>query len=120
VLWFLLAIGVIVLLFVSLEQHGITVTDLGTFDPSPLTQNVIVFALLVVVALALLRRRFSQAIKAVLIWLLLLPRFAIGYTYRFELREVADRVMAELFPAMPRPAAAPWRFPAARAAISSC
>lgn len=98
VLWFLLAIGVIVLLFVSLEQNGITVTDLGTFDPSPLTQNVIVFVLLVVVALALLRRRFSQAIKAVLIWLVLAAALAVGYTYRFELREVADRVMAEFIP----------------------
>jgi aspartyl protease family protein len=98
VLWFLLAIGVIVLLFVSLEQHGITVKDLGTFDPSPLTQNVIVFVLLVVVALALLRRRFSQAIKAVLIWLVLAAALAVGYTYRFELREVADRVMAEFIP----------------------
>jgi aspartyl protease family protein len=98
VLWFLLAIGVIVLLFVSLEQNGITVMDLGTFDPSPLTQNVIVFVLLVVVALALLRRRFSQAIKAVLIWLVLAAGLAVGYTYRFELREVADRVMAEFIP----------------------
>jgi aspartyl protease family protein len=98
VLWFLLAIGVIVLLFVSLEQNGITVMDLGTFDPSPLTQNVIVFVLLVVVALALLRRRFSQAIKAVLIWLVLAAALAVGYTYRFELREVADRVMAEFIP----------------------
>jgi aspartyl protease family protein len=89
---------VIVLLFVSLEQHGITVKDLGTFDPSPLTQNVIVFVLLVVVALALLRRRFSQAIKAVLIWLVLAAALAVGYTYRFELREVADRVMAEFIP----------------------
>jgi aspartyl protease family protein len=98
VLWFLLAIGVIVLLFVSLEQNGITVMDLGTFNPSPLTQNVIVFVLLVVVALALLRRRFSQAIKAVLIWLVLAAALAVGYTYRFELREVADRVMAEFIP----------------------
>jgi aspartyl protease family protein len=98
VLWFLLAIGVIVLLFVSLEQNGITVMDLGTFNPSPLTQNVIVFVLLVVVALALLRRRFSQAIKAVLIWLVLAAALAVGYTYRFELREVADRVMAEVIP----------------------
>ena len=98
VLWFLLAIGVIVLLFVSLEQNGITVMDLGTFDPSPLTQNVIVFVLLVVVVLALLRKRFSQAIKAVLIWLVLAAALAVGYTYRFELREVADRVMAEFIP----------------------
>ncbi len=97
-LWFLLAIGLIVLLFVSLEQNGITVMDLGTFDPSPLTKNVIVFVLLVVVALALFRRRFSQAIKAVLVWLVLAAALAVGYTYRFELREVADRVMAEFIP----------------------
>jgi aspartyl protease family protein len=98
VLWFLIAIGVIVLLFLSLEQNGITVMDLGTFDPSPLTQNVIVFVLLVVVVLALLRRRFSQALKAVLVWLFLAAVLAVGYTYRFELREVADRVMAEFIP----------------------
>lgn len=98
VLWFLLAIGLIVLLFVSLEQNGITVMELGTLDPSPLTKNVIVFVLLVVVALGLLRKRFSQAIKAVLVWLALATALAVGYTYRFELREVADRVMAEFIP----------------------
>src|SRR5262249_57025993 len=32
------------------------------------------------------------------IWVMLAALLALGYTYRFELREVADRVLAELIP----------------------
>ena len=50
------------------------------------------------VVLALFRERFSQALKSVLIWIVIALVLAVGYTYRFELREVADRVMAEFVP----------------------
>ena len=36
--------------------------------------------------------------ESVLIWVVIVLLLALGYTYRFELREVGDRVLAELIP----------------------
>jgi aspartyl protease family protein len=97
-LWFLLALGSIALLFISLEQNGITVKDLSALDVSPLAINAVSIVLLSVIVLSLVRKRVSEALKSIMIWIALATALAIGYTYRFELREVADRVMAELVP----------------------
>jgi aspartyl protease family protein len=97
-LWFLLALGSIALLFISLEQNGITVKDLSALDVSPLAVNAVIIVLLSVIVLSLVRKRVSEALKSIMIWIALATALAIGYTYRFELREVADRVMAELVP----------------------
>ena len=50
------------------------------------------------VALTLFRERFATALRSALIWVVIALILAIGYTYRFELQEVSDRVMAELVP----------------------
>jgi aspartyl protease family protein len=94
-LWFLLAVGLIALLFIYLEQNNITVAGL---DTSSMTVKIGVLAVTAVVLLGLLRERFSHAIKSILIWIMIALALAVGYTYRFEAREVADRVMAEFMP----------------------
>src|SRR5262245_62239031 len=55
-------------------------------------------ALLGLIALTLFRQRFSRVLETALIWAMLAALLVLGYTYRFELREVADRVLAELIP----------------------
>jgi aspartyl protease family protein len=97
-IWFLLAIGLVALLLIYLEQNGIAVAGLGSLDMSSLSVQLIILAVLSVVVVGLFRERFSQAIKAILIWIAIALALAVGYTYRFELREVADRVMAEFVP----------------------
>jgi aspartyl protease family protein len=97
-LWFLLAIGLVTLGFIYLEKNEITVAGLSAIDTSSLSVKLIVVAFLAVVVIGLFRGRFSQAIRAILIWIAIVLALAIGYTYRFELREVADRVMAEFLP----------------------
>jgi len=97
-LWFLLALGSIALLFISLEQNGITVKDLSALDVSPLAINAVIIVLLSMIVLSLVRKRVSEALKSIMIWIALASVLAVGYTYRFELREVADRVMAEFVP----------------------
>ena len=97
-LWFLLAIGLVALVFIYLEQNGITVASLSALDTSSLAVKIVIVALLGVVVLALFRERFSQALKSILIWIAIALALAVGYTYRFELRDVADRVMAEFVP----------------------
>jgi aspartyl protease family protein len=49
-------------------------------------------------ALALFRQRWTQALEAALIWVVIAVLLSLGYTYRFELQDVADRVLAELVP----------------------
>jgi aspartyl protease family protein len=97
-LWFLLALGLIALLFIYLEKNGITVAGLGGPDLSSLSVQVMIGGVLCVVLLGLLRERFARAIKSIAIWILVVLALAVGYTFRFELREVADRVMAEVIP----------------------
>ena len=48
--------------------------------------------------LVLFRERLSKALEAVLFWVVIGLLLVVGYTYRFELRDVGDRVMAELVP----------------------
>jgi aspartyl protease family protein len=48
--------------------------------------------------LALFHERFSKAIEALLFWAVIGLLLVVTYTYRFELRDVADRVMAQLMP----------------------
>jgi aspartyl protease family protein len=97
-LWFVLAVGLVALGFIYLEQSGITVASLNALDTSSLGVKIFIVALLAVVVVVLFRGRFNEAIKSILIWVAIVLALAVGYTYRFELRDVADRVMAEFVP----------------------
>jgi aspartyl protease family protein len=44
------------------------------------------------------RERLSKALEAMLFWVVIGLLLMVGYTYRFELRDVTDRVIAELMP----------------------
>jgi aspartyl protease family protein len=82
---------------------------IATTDSDPIT-NLLrhdVGSLIVKVALAvfvgglvltLFRDRLAQALEALLFWAVIMLLLVIGYSYRFELRDVADRVIAELMP----------------------
>jgi aspartyl protease family protein len=62
---------------------------------------VIKVALLVFIGsmlVTLFRERFSQALEAAMFWLVIAAVLAIGYTYRSELRDTGNRVLAELMP----------------------
>jgi aspartyl protease family protein len=48
--------------------------------------------------MTLFRERFAQAITAALLWVVAGLLLVIGYSYRFELSNIADRVLAELMP----------------------
>jgi len=48
--------------------------------------------------LVMFRERLSQALEAMLFWAVVGLLLVVGYTYRFELRDASDRVMAELVP----------------------
>jgi aspartyl protease family protein len=96
-LWILLAIF-IAALFALVAESGGTTTGLSRIDMSSPTLKIALAAFVGIIVLALFRERFSSVIKSALTWLAIVLLLAIGYTYRFETREVADRVLAELLP----------------------
>jgi aspartyl protease family protein len=48
--------------------------------------------------LVLFREKLSKALEATLFWAVVGLLLVVGYSYRIELRDVADRVIAELMP----------------------
>ena len=48
--------------------------------------------------LVLFREKLSKALEATLFWAVVGLLLVVGYTYRFELRDVTDRVIAEMMP----------------------
>ncbi len=97
-LWLLLA-GLFIALLILIARHGEgTVGPLSSADFASLTYKIALLVFVGAMALVLFRERFAQALNAALLWVVLALILVIGYSYRFELRDVADRVMAELMP----------------------
>jgi aspartyl protease family protein len=48
--------------------------------------------------LTMFHERLSRALEAMLFWVVIGLLLVVGYSYRFELRDVADRVTAQLLP----------------------
>jgi aspartyl protease family protein len=96
-LWILLA-ALAAVLFILVMHQGGTLANFGQIDLSSLAIKIIVLVIVGGVVLALFRQRFTHALESALIWVAIALLLAVGYTYRFELREVGDRVLAELIP----------------------
>ena len=97
-LWLLL-IGLLIAILVLIAQHGVgRVGPLSTEDFGSLAYQILLLVFLAAVLLTMFRERFTQAIFAALLWVVVGLVLVIGYTYRFELGDVADRVLAELIP----------------------
>ncbi len=97
-LWFLLG-GLLIGLLVLIARHG--EGSVGTLSSGNFSALIYWGALLVFLggaALVMFRRRFAQALIAMFVWVALALILVVGYAYRFELRNIADRVMAELLP----------------------
>ena len=97
-LWLLL-IGVLITILMIIAQHGeghigpLSVDDFGS-----LSYKLLILVFLASAALTLFRERFTQALTAALLWVVVGLVLVIGYSYRYELSGVADRVVAELVP----------------------
>ena len=97
-LWILLALLTVSLLVLVLQRNEAALAELSRFDSSSFETKIMAVALVGLIALTLFRQRFSHVLESALIWAMLGALLTLGYTYRVELREVADRVLAELIP----------------------
>lgn len=97
-LWILLSVLTVALLVLVLPRTDGALADLAHLDSAPLETKIMALALVGMLALTLFRQRFSHAFESALIWLAVAVLLVLGYTYRFELSDVTERVLAELVP----------------------
>jgi aspartyl protease family protein len=97
-LWILLALLTVVLFVLVVRQSEQAWTELTSLDSAGLESKIMALALIAMIAFVLFRQRFTHVLESVLIWLMVAMLLALGYTYRFELRDVAERVLAEFVP----------------------
>ncbi len=83
-------------LIASSDQDAIA--TLLRHDMASLTLKIAFLVFSGGLTLVLFRERLSKALEASLFWLAVGLVLVVGYSYRFELRDVGDRVVAELVP----------------------
>jgi aspartyl protease family protein len=97
-LWILLLIlGIGMLALVVRHDQG-TIAGLETGDFASLIYKIALLVFIGGAVLALFRARIADAFRAAMFWVVIGLVLALGYTYRFDLRDIGDRVMAELVP----------------------
>lgn len=78
------------------EQDAIA--SLLAHDRGAIALKLVLVIFIVGLIVTLSRDRLSKAFEAMLFWAVVGLMLIVGYSYRFELRDVADRVMAEILP----------------------
>jgi len=97
-LWFLL-IGILIAILILIAQNGQgTVGPLSADQFGSLAYKIALLVFLTAAVMTLFRERFTQAVTAALLWVVVGLLLVIGHSYRYELTAVADRVEAELIP----------------------
>lgn len=94
----LLAGLIIAILVVMAHQGGGTIAPLSNRDFSSLAYKIAILVFVSGTVLTLFRERLTEAFTAALLWVAVGLFLVVGYSYRFELHEIADRVLAELVP----------------------
>jgi aspartyl protease family protein len=97
-LWILLVgLALTAAVLVGRQDEG-TIAGLTTPEFASLAYKTALLVFVAGAALAFFRNRLSQAVEALFAWIIIGVLLLAGYAYRFELRDVADRVLVELVP----------------------
>ena len=97
-LWALL-LGLAVTLLILIVRHDDgTIAGLATHDFASLAIKVALAVFIGGFVLAWFRHRFSDALEAAFFWMVIVLCLAAAYSFRFELREIGDRMLSELIP----------------------
>ena len=98
-LFWILILGIaFALLILAARHNGGAGTGLSGNDIGSLAYYLILIVFVGGSLIIMFRRQFAQAIRYALIWVAIGLVLIVGYTYRAELRDVSERVMAELMP----------------------
>jgi aspartyl protease family protein len=94
--WILLAVLAAVLFLVAQKDQGFAA--LSGLDYGWLAARIVLVVVIGWIALSLFRERLAAAVRSALIWVVIALLLALGYTYRFELEQASDRLLAEFVP----------------------
>jgi aspartyl protease family protein len=98
--WVVLLAVLLVLVFLIIGHDSDIFVRLSSDDYSSLGINAVLAVVVGGIVIVVFRERISKAIEAALIWGVIGLVLLVGYTYRFELRVIADRVMSEVMPGL--------------------
>ncbi|MEW6454252.1 MAG: TIGR02281 family clan AA aspartic protease [Pseudomonadota bacterium] len=99
VLFWVLLSGIALALAVLIARHDQgTIAGLSSNDFASLAYNLALIVFLGGAVLVMFREKLSKALEAALLWIVIGLVLAFGYTYRNELRDASERIMAELMP----------------------
>ena len=79
-------------------RHGGAMVGLDDHQQLSLLYRIGLLILIVSALARMFRGRFGEAARLAVIWVMVGLVLALGYTYRFELKDIANRVLAELVP----------------------
>lgn len=97
-LW-IMVLGLTLLLVIAAAHNNEgTLAAMSQQDVVSLLAKIFGLVLVGGAVLAIFRDRFSQAIEAALIWVVVGLVLVLGYTYRFELRDGGEKILAQLVP----------------------
>lgn len=97
-LWVLLIGLAVALILLVVRQGEGRIVGLESDEFGALVVKIALLVFVGSAVLALFRDRFAAALEATLFWVVVALLLAVGYTYRHDLRDVGDRLMAELVP----------------------
>jgi aspartyl protease family protein len=96
-LYILLGLLIAVLVIVARNGEG-TIGPLSTVEFGGLAYKILILVFLGGAVLTMFRERFSEALTAAMLWVVVGLALVVAYSYRFELHDVADRVLVVLVP----------------------
>jgi aspartyl protease family protein len=100
--WILLTGLLVAILVLAAQYDTPSIMGISPDDFASLTWKVVLIVFLAGGVFAMFRGRLAQALRAALLWVAIVLLLAVGYAYRFDLRDVGERVLAELIPGYAR------------------
>lgn len=96
--WLLLfGLGLSLAILVARHDKG-SIGGLVTDDFASLAVKIVFLVFLGGTVLMFFRENFMQALQAAVFWVVVGLLLVVGYTYRFDLKDMSERVLAELVP----------------------
>lgn len=94
-----LLIGLGIGLFILIARHNEgAFSTFSANDFGALVYQIILILFVGSGVVVIFRGRLSHALETALLWMIIAVVLVLGYTYRFDLRDVGERVLAELMP----------------------
>jgi aspartyl protease family protein len=94
----LVLLGLLIAVLIFIASQGAAPGRLSAEDFSSLAYKIGILVFVAGTVLTLFRERFAQAVTMAMMWVIVGMLLVVGYSYRFELHQIADRVLADLVP----------------------